>query len=246
MDEAKEASCKLRKAAVQLHDAIASVLEGALLYKSSERESIRLVGRPLDQMVEQLRDIESSITRLVDPPRTSTSCFPGTARVATPHGMRAIAEMRRGDQVLGWDARRSLPVACRVARLVAHRPAEIWAVVITGPPQPVRTTANHRFLTASGWARADRLHPGDLLVHVDESGTATERAVASVHPTACVEAVYNLHTTGPHNFIAEGLVAHNFTYLRMLRTFLHRLFIDPRPSKSAQALLPVAELRRAQ
>jgi hypothetical protein len=33
--------------------------------------------------------------------------------------------------------------------------------------------------------------------------------------------------TGPHNFIAEGVLAHNFTELRWLRTWVHRLVVDP-------------------
>jgi intein/homing endonuclease len=39
--------------------------------------------------------------------------------------------------------------------------------------------------------------------------------------TAAPEPVFNLHTTGPHNFIAEGVLAHNFTKLRWLRTWGH-------------------------
>ena len=45
--------------------------------------------------------------------------------------------------------------------------------------------------------------------------------------TGALEPVFNLHTTGPHNFIAEGVLAHNFTELRWLRTWAHRLFVDP-------------------
>jgi hypothetical protein len=41
------------------------------------------------------------------------------------------------------------------------------------------------------------------------------------------EPVFNLHTTGPHNFIAEGVLGHNFTELRWIRTWTHRLFVDP-------------------
>ena len=41
------------------------------------------------------------------------------------------------------------------------------------------------------------------------------------------EPVFNLFTTGPHNFIAEGVLAHNFTELRWLRTWAHRLVVDP-------------------
>ena len=45
--------------------------------------------------------------------------------------------------------------------------------------------------------------------------------------TEAPEPVFNLYTTGPHNFIAEGVLAHNFTELRWLRTWAHRLVMDP-------------------
>jgi hypothetical protein len=41
------------------------------------------------------------------------------------------------------------------------------------------------------------------------------------------EPVFNLHTAGPHNFIAEAVLAHNVTELRWLRTWGHHLVVDP-------------------
>jgi hypothetical protein len=42
------------------------------------------------------------------------------------------------------------------------------------------------------------------------------------------EPVYNLFTTGEHSYVVDGFVAHNFTHLRVLRTWWHRLVLDGR------------------
>jgi hypothetical protein len=41
------------------------------------------------------------------------------------------------------------------------------------------------------------------------------------------EPFYNLHTTGEHNFTVDGMVVHNFTTLRTVRTWIVRSFIGP-------------------
>jgi hypothetical protein len=38
--------------------------------------------------------------------------------------------------------------------------------------------------------------------------------------------VYNLQTADEHNFIASGVIAHNFAFLKTARTLFHRFFID--------------------
>jgi hypothetical protein len=59
--------------------------------------------------------------------------------------------------------------------------------------------------------------------------------------TEPAEPVYNIHTTGEHNFIADGVVAHNFTEFRRLRTLFHRLFIDPWFTRGRQMIEAVAD-----
>jgi hypothetical protein len=51
--------------------------------------------------------------------------------------------------------------------------------------------------------------------------------VTEVVATERRESVHNLHTVGEHTFVVSGFVAHNFTRFRALRTWWHRLFIDP-------------------
>ena len=66
-------------------------------------------------------------------------------------------------------------------------------------------------------------------IGVDDSGETRLVRIEAI-TTEAPEPVFNLHTTGPHNFIAEGVLAHNFTELRWLRTWAHRLVVDPFPA----------------
>jgi hypothetical protein len=93
-------------------------------------------------------------------------------------------------------------------------------------PGFLRTTAHHNFKTDSGWKRASQLQAGDTLMRIDDSGNSRLVRIEAI-TTDAPEPVFNLHTTGPHNFIAEGVLAHNFTELRWLRTWAHRLVVDP-------------------
>jgi hypothetical protein len=99
-------------------------------------------------------------------------------------------------------------------------------IVLDGESRDLRTTAHHSFKTDSGWKRASQLQAGDTLLRVDDSGECRLVRIEAI-TTEAPEPVFNLHTTGPHNFIAEGVLAHNFTELRWLRTWAHRLVVDP-------------------
>jgi hypothetical protein len=92
-------------------------------------------------------------------------------------------------------------------------PASCWPVSpATSAPPPTDS-----FKTDSGWKRASQLQAGDTLLRVDDSGESRLVRIEAITIEA-PESVFNLHTTGPHNFIAEGVLAHNFTELRWLRT----------------------------
>ena len=48
-----------------------------------------------------------------------------------------------------------------------------------------------------------------------------------VHSELIPEPVYNLYTAFEHTFVVNGIVVHNFTTLRVFRTWLHQNLIDP-------------------
>ncbi len=153
-------------------------------------------------------------------------CFPAEARVWTPEGLRPIAEFVPGDRVLSYDPTTQTLKGEVVTARKRHGEGMLQQITLADG-STVCTTPSHSFLTRSGWRVARRLCPADELVHVGRRGTSQTIAIVDNHLQLRSTALYNLHTTGLHSFIVRGLVAHNFTHWRGLRTCLHRLVLDP-------------------
>ena len=155
------------------------------------------------------------------PYASGSGCFPAAARVLTATGYRPISDIEPGDLVVSYapDGGTTLRP---VTRKLVHGSCTIQRVVLTDGA-PLRATANHKVLTARGWLQVKDLRPGDELVRVEGRST-----VGEVEAEATPEPVYNLYTAGEHTFVVEGVVVHNFTHLRVLRTWMHRWWVDPR------------------
>lgn len=153
-------------------------------------------------------------------------CFPATARVLTATGPRPIADVEPGDLVISYRPDGTTCVR-PVTRKLAHGECTIHRVVLDRGVA-LRATANHRVLTTRGWLKVRDLHPGDEVVRPEDRSVVVE-----VQAEPKPEPVYNLYTAGEHTFVVEGVVVHNFTHLRVLRTWMHRLLVDPLVSAPA-------------
>jgi len=147
-------------------------------------------------------------------------CFPGSALVTTPKGAKPIAELRAGQFVLSQGHDLKL-IPRQILKVMIHPPEDCWRLTLSKGRQ-LRVTKNHTILTHKGGCKGSTLAVGDAVTTTNGASEITE-IVCEPHP----EMVYNLHTSGEHTFIVEGVVAHNFTRLRVLRTFVHKLFVDP-------------------
>jgi hypothetical protein len=156
--------------------------------------------------------------------REDSSCFPGHALVLTPSGSTAIQDIKPGDEVLSWSEESGTLVPAIVTNSIIYEAAKTTLVELDASDQAVEATPHHRILTIEGeWKRIGSLQIGDRVLASDGSA----RVVTSVKATGRVEPVYNLYTTGEHNFVVEGVVVHNFTTLALARTWLHRWLVDP-------------------
>jgi replicative DNA helicase len=81
----------------------------------------------------------------------------------------------------------------------------------------IRATANHQFRIYEGWQRLDQIKPGDRLalpraIPAESAGSAASDicwdAVVAIEPDGEAE-VYDLTVPGPHNFVANDIIAHN-------------------------------------
>jgi hypothetical protein len=154
----------------------------------------------------------------VDNNRDPNACFPGDTPIMTPSGEKRIDALKRGDVVLSWNEARGVMVPRRIKRVDAHNPTLPVNVRLDSGTE-LRVTGNHTVLSNRGWKRIDALKSGDAL-HTVANGSAK---IVAVTPAKVKEKVFNLITEGEHNFIAGGVIAHNFTTLRRLRTALHQV-----------------------
>ena len=112
----------------------------------------------------------------------------------------------------------------QVSRKIDYGLCEI--LCITAGDHTLHTTSHHSLLTDTGWALAGKVSPGDTLQRVNAEGRPERVRICAVTRTA-PERVFNLHTTGPHTAVVEGIVTHNFNKFRWIRVRWHQLFIDP-------------------
>lgn len=160
-------------------------------------------------------------------------CFPAGTLVDTPTGKVRIADLEKGQFVLSYNDGSLVPR--QITRKLVYKPAKLMKVTFEDGGTPVIVTVSHSFLSARGWLAVKELRQGDDILQA----SATPRRIASVTSTGTTEPVFNLYTQYEHNFIADGCVAHNFTYFRALRTILHNLFLDGAPATSREVTVRV-------
>ena len=66
---------------------------------------------------------------------------------------------------------------------------------------------------------------GDEIIHVSGE-TRSVKSIEILPP----EPAFHLHVDGNQNFVVDGVIAHNFTTLRILRTWYHKWVLEKLPS----------------
>lgn len=166
-----------------------------------------------------------------DPGDPGPGCFPASAMIAVPSGEISMGEIRVGQMALSRNSRGALVPRC-VTRKLSHPPQELITVRFTDGGKDLLSTGSQSFSTGRGWLRLAQLHRHDVIYR----GAGEGRTITCIVPTGRRVPVYNLHTEGEHTYIADGCVTHNFSYMRSLRTWFHRLFLDGRRGHSSQAV----------
>lgn len=138
-------------------------------------------------------------------------CFPAGTMIQTATGQLPIEKVREGQFVMGWSASSKSFEAQKVLKTKSHALSRILNVKLDDG-QTIRVTSSHSVLTANGWQKVSQLQAGTKV-----TTTQGERRVQSISASADVEPVYNLVTEWNFNFVAGGIVAHNFTRFRSIR-----------------------------
>ncbi len=143
-------------------------------------------------------------------------CFPAGTRIETPRGVVDIASAKEGDIVLAFDRSRNMLRSRRIIKVCKYGKNTIWEIVFTDGKR-IRTTASHSFCVGHIWRQARQIVATDYLCCLDASGRIATRQVAMSSSTTELEEVFNLIVDGDFSFVADGLVAHSFSYFRALR-----------------------------
>jgi len=148
------------------------------------------------------------------------SCFPATARFLTPIGAKPISDLEPGDMVISYKSDGTTTIQ-PITRKFKHGNSPICCVSLDNGTN-LRVTSNHTVLTNRGWLQVNKLHQGDYIIQPHSKACVTK-----IYQEQTQELVYNIYTAGEHTFVVDGVVVHNFTTLRVLRTWLHKWLFDP-------------------
>jgi len=153
-----------------------------------------------------------------------STCFAGDVEVRTPAGAVPISELLPGALVSSWDRRIRCIATSEVVKVVRHgrTPVSLYSF---GSGR-VAATPWHTVLTAQGWRRLGKLGDSKLLVVEEGTGAPGRSPVDGAVRLPVPEEVFNLVTYPHPNFIVgDGIVAHNYTIARRVRTLLRRLLV---------------------
>lgn len=144
-------------------------------------------------------------------------CFPSNTNILTPSGWRHISVINPGEPVLTVDSNGDFQRQVVIKRK-DHRPKPLASIVDRSGKELLRVTRAHSVLTVRGWLRVADLRDGDVLSYlVADDRKLTTVTVGAVLDTQDVETVHNLIVAGSYSFVAQGYVAHSFSYCRTLR-----------------------------
>jgi len=150
------------------------------------------------------------------------ACFPAGSMVKTPQGTQAIETLQKGDVILSWNEAKGGFVERRIQRTLEHGLVPISEIHFVDQRDLLAVTESHTLLTGYGWRKVSCINSNDALVFA-QNGTAELVSVDYIDRRVRNEPVFNLITAGEHNFVVENVVAHNFTYLRNVRSAAYNL-----------------------
>jgi hypothetical protein len=156
-------------------------------------------------------------------PILSQACFPSSAAVMTPNGIRLLGDITVGDRILSWsEATHSWVTETVISRRVAHD-AEVLQIWLEGKENSLYCTPNHPMFTPSGIKAAAKLKPGDEVLCWNDGATPSTGVVVKVVAAGICSIVMNLYVSGEANYVCCGLLVHCRSGARNLR----RWFCQP-------------------
>lgn len=142
-----------------------------------------------------------------------SGCLSADTELDSPNGPVTFAHLMEhgweGVEVWSVDEDTGDVVLAPVTNVFASGTKPTFVLVLDTGEQ-VEATGNHKFLTRTGWTRLDELTAGQDLHRRDPlTGALTTGTIQEIRPTGRAIPVFDATVAGTHNFIANGIVAHN-------------------------------------
>src|SRR3989338_710693 len=133
-------------------------------------------------------------------------CFLGQTTVKTSFGLKSIADIKVGDEVVSFDENGSLVSSSvtDVYRVVRDRflhleAGDFW----------VDVTPEHPFWTLAGYRVAESLAVGDEVIVFSDNGDLLPVRLTRIDVVPASVIAYNLSVNEPNTFLANGFAVHN-------------------------------------
>ena len=144
------------------------------------------------------------------------ACFPKGTKILTPLGWKNIEEISKDELVISFNTNSEISVS-KVFRKLEFTPRKIFTVITKSPDFIVKATKNHAIYTNRGWVQIQKLKIGDYIMKISENKKIEKYEVKEILDSEKWEPVYNLIVSEDFSFIADGCIAHSFSYFRKLR-----------------------------
>ena len=144
-------------------------------------------------------------------------CLPEDERVLTNRGNIPIKDVKVGDKVLS---------VSKIGKTVESSVTAVWKTgekeileMTLNDGRKIRSSSEHRFLTPLGFWKAGELHRGcplvglaDLIPGREFKETMRQFGIQSVCSVGVMK-TYDLEVPSTHNYVVNGIITHNSSYI---------------------------------
>ena len=164
-------------------------------------------------------------------------CFDGDTLITTPSGKIPIKDLKAGDKIINFcenTLKYKEDTIIQVHKNLTTSSLEPMLELTFDNNQTIKVTANHKFLTTTGWVRADELTNYMEVININTYKQHEYQNIKNVtkfmhkkiieKPTE----VYNLHIEDDHNYIANEVIVANChrSSAEILRNLLTRNLVN--------------------
>ena len=169
-----------------------------------------------------------------------SGCFSRGTKISAPSGLQDISNLNIGDAVYAVNTNSDKVVIRSVLKVVSFTNRRLFLVSLSDGTQ-IRATSTHSFQVNNKWKTVAQLNVGDQINHYDEKNVPTLNTITNIQLTSEPEDVFNIIVDSDFNFIANGALAHSFTYLRGARMSVWRMYSFFQRFKSNTVQVPAAQ-----